>query len=149
MKQIFFAGLFVACVLLIGQWWQQDKPAAGEKVGDIDNSVIETPVTNGDDEHVACTMDAKQCPDGSFVGRTGPNCEFAPCPIVTAPSESVVCSTESRKTDACVTVVEPVCGLVRVECVTTPCDPIPETFTNSCEACRNERVVSYTEGACQ
>jgi hypothetical protein len=27
-----------------------------------------------------CTQEAKQCPDGSFVSRTGPNCEFAPCP---------------------------------------------------------------------
>lgn len=31
---------------------------------------------------VACTMDAKICPDGSAVGRTGPNCEFAACPSV-------------------------------------------------------------------
>ncbi|MFA5155159.1 MAG: hypothetical protein WC453_01890 [Patescibacteria group bacterium] len=30
---------------------------------------------------VACTLEAKICPDGSAVGRTGPNCEFAPCPI--------------------------------------------------------------------
>jgi hypothetical protein len=28
----------------------------------------------------ACTMEAKVCPDGSSVGRVGPNCEFAPCP---------------------------------------------------------------------
>jgi len=28
---------------------------------------------------IACTMDAKICPDGTSVGRTGPNCEFAPC----------------------------------------------------------------------
>lgn len=28
---------------------------------------------------VFCTMEAKQCPDGSFVGRTGPDCEFAEC----------------------------------------------------------------------
>ncbi len=28
----------------------------------------------------ACTEEAKLCPDGSGVGRTGPNCEFAPCP---------------------------------------------------------------------
>jgi hypothetical protein len=28
---------------------------------------------------VACAMDAKQCPDGSYVGRTGPQCEFV-CP---------------------------------------------------------------------
>ena len=25
-------------------------------------------------------MEAKFCPDGSAVGRTGPSCEFAPCP---------------------------------------------------------------------
>lgn len=28
----------------------------------------------------ACTDEAKVCPDGSAVGRTGPNCEFAACP---------------------------------------------------------------------
>ncbi len=32
---------------------------------------------------VVCTMDAKQCPDGSYVGRTGPNCEFV-CPAATS-----------------------------------------------------------------
>ena len=31
-------------------------------------------------QQVACTMDAKLCPDGSSVGRTGPKCEFVPCP---------------------------------------------------------------------
>jgi hypothetical protein len=31
-------------------------------------------------EPIVCTMEAKLCPDGSYVGRTGPNCEFAPCP---------------------------------------------------------------------
>lgn len=29
---------------------------------------------------VACTMEAKLCPDGSSVGRSGPKCEFLPCP---------------------------------------------------------------------
>ena len=33
---------------------------------------------------VACTQEAKLCPDGSSVGRTGPNCEFAQCPDQTA-----------------------------------------------------------------
>jgi len=28
----------------------------------------------------ACTQEAKVCPDGSAVSRTGPNCEFSPCP---------------------------------------------------------------------
>ncbi len=36
---------------------------------------------------VACTAIAKVCPDGSTVGRVGPNCEFAPCPS-TAPGVS-------------------------------------------------------------
>jgi hypothetical protein len=30
-------------------------------------------------EPVFCTMDAMQCPDGTWVGRTGPKCEFV-CP---------------------------------------------------------------------
>ena len=30
-------------------------------------------------EGVACTMDALECPDGSYVGRIAPDCEFAPC----------------------------------------------------------------------
>ena len=28
---------------------------------------------------IACPADAKLCPDGSAVGRTGPKCEFQPC----------------------------------------------------------------------
>lgn len=33
-----------------------------------------------DNEPTACTAEAKICPDGTAVGRTGPNCEFAECP---------------------------------------------------------------------
>ncbi len=31
-----------------------------------------------------CTQDAKLCADGSYVSRTGPNCEFAACPTADA-----------------------------------------------------------------
>lgn len=31
-------------------------------------------------EEVFCTADAKQCEDGSYVGRVAPDCAFAPCP---------------------------------------------------------------------
>jgi hypothetical protein len=34
---------------------------------------------NADESNIACTMDAMQCPDGSYVGRSGPKCEFV-CP---------------------------------------------------------------------
>ncbi len=32
-----------------------------------------------EDEAIFCTMDAMECPDGSFVGRVAPDCEFAAC----------------------------------------------------------------------
>lgn len=39
-------------------------------------------------EGVICTADAMQCPDGSWVGRSGPNCQFV-CPLGTStPSTS-------------------------------------------------------------
>ena len=31
---------------------------------------------------IACTQEAKQCTDGTYVGRTGPDCEFAECPAI-------------------------------------------------------------------
>ena len=36
--------------------------------------------TPPDGSGVVCTMEVKQCPDGSYVGRVSPSCEFAPCP---------------------------------------------------------------------
>ncbi|MDO8561716.1 MAG: hypothetical protein Q7S05_02715 [bacterium] len=41
----------------------------------VDVRIAEAP------EGRACTQEAKLCPDGSSVGRTGPNCEFAQCPV--------------------------------------------------------------------
>ena len=32
-------------------------------------------------EQIYCTQEAKICPDGSAVGRIGPNCDFAVCPL--------------------------------------------------------------------
>lgn len=46
-----------------------------------DGKIVD-PGDNGgtDNDQVFCTLDAKECPDGSYVGRTGPNCEFTACP---------------------------------------------------------------------
>lgn len=38
-----------------------------------------TPSSNSKKSGKVCTQDAKLCPDGSYVSRTGPNCEFI-CP---------------------------------------------------------------------
>jgi hypothetical protein len=45
-----------------------------------------SPVPSPSGSQVACTLDAKLCPDGSAVGRVGPNCEFAQCPLATSTS---------------------------------------------------------------
>lgn len=53
-----------------------------------DNNDVD--LVNGDDgsDAVFCTMDAMMCPDGSYVGRSGPNCELSPCPVVDGGSVS-------------------------------------------------------------
>ena len=63
------------------------KPSVGvSRYFKIENdSLVEMKGEMGDStslntEPVACTMEAKMCPDGSFVGRSGPKCEFAKCP---------------------------------------------------------------------
>lgn len=32
------------------------------------------------EQGISCTQDAKECPDGTYVGRIPPDCNFAPCP---------------------------------------------------------------------
>lgn len=55
----------VALALIFGSW------AMAENA----NSVV-----SSSDTSAICTQEAKICPDGTSVGRTGSNCEFAPCP---------------------------------------------------------------------
>jgi hypothetical protein len=43
----------------------------------------------------ACPQDAKQCGDGFYVVRSGPNCEFAPC----LPSEARITTSPSPAAD--------------------------------------------------
>ena len=56
--------IIIILILLIGggfYYWKQNAPG----------------------DEIACTMDAMQCPDGSYVGRVAPSCDFAPCPVTT------------------------------------------------------------------
>lgn len=47
----------------------------------------------------ACTQEAMICPDGSSVGRSGPNCEFEKCPNVT-PTPKVNSSLDKTYTSS-------------------------------------------------
>ncbi|MBU2109898.1 Gmad2 immunoglobulin-like domain-containing protein [Patescibacteria group bacterium] len=45
---------------------------------------------NQKDKGIACTMEAKLCPDGSYVARTLPDCEFAKCPEIVGIADKIV-----------------------------------------------------------
>jgi len=63
-------------------------------------------------------------------------------------SRAIECLPEQRDVDGCIEIYQPVCATVNVQCITTPCDPVKETFENSCKACVNSLVSAYTEGEC-
>lgn len=56
----------------------RDKMMADEELS-LDASDF-TPEPADDSNMRMCTQEVRACPDGSYVGRTGPNCEFAACP---------------------------------------------------------------------
>ncbi len=55
--------------------------------GFLYRNVLEHPATNV--PGTACTLEAKICPDGTTVGRSGPSCEFAVCPFPNVSIDSV------------------------------------------------------------
>ena len=58
--------------------WISECPVTIEDYPDV---IISPPVDDMDpDDEVVCTQDVMSCPDGSFVGREPPNCEFQACP---------------------------------------------------------------------
>lgn len=62
MKELFI-GIFLIILLGLGSFVYQNA---------INSPQVNTPT--------ACTLDARICPNGSAVGRTGPACEFEACP---------------------------------------------------------------------
>src|SRR6185295_5918649 len=43
------------------------------------------PTQNPNGDGVLCTQDVQLCPDGTYVARSGPKCEFAECPTTVPP----------------------------------------------------------------
>ncbi|KKW19896.1 MAG: hypothetical protein UY63_C0005G0079 [Parcubacteria group bacterium GW2011_GWA2_51_10] len=76
------------------------------------------------DGPVACTMEAKQCPDGSFVGRTGPKCEFAECPSA---ANSDTSDSVARGTLSGTITIGPICP-VETDPPDPRCKPSPEAY---------------------
>lgn len=62
--------------------------------------LVQSGARNNDQGPMACTMEAKACPDGSYVGRSGPNCEFAMCPGPTQAETIGMCYHYSKLANA-------------------------------------------------
>lgn len=72
---------------------EENLPPNQEEVGMEDENQADEPELESPEDDdapmVACTMDAKECSDGSYVGRVGPDCEFATCPVVSEDEEEI------------------------------------------------------------
>lgn len=63
------------------------------------------------------------------------------CCFAESTIEKNYCTPNSRQADLCIAVYEPVCGWFEG-------DKIRTTYSNSCNACKDSRVVYWTEGEC-
>ncbi len=81
-KQLMTPTTYEECVASKGSTIQESYPATCVS---ISGARFTQPMSDEEKKKLlppaqACTLEAKICPDGSAVGRTGPNCEFSPCP---------------------------------------------------------------------
>ncbi len=60
----------------------------------------------------------------------------------------ISCAPGQRNVDVCYQIYDPVCAKVNIQCIKAPCEPIHQTFSNPCEACKNPLVESYTRAEC-
>jgi len=55
---------------------------------------------------------------------------------------------EPTDVGVCAAIYAPVCASVVVQCVTTPCDPVEQTFSNKCEMNKNSAATFLKDGEC-
>ncbi|MDO8523517.1 MAG: hypothetical protein Q7S12_04560 [bacterium] len=80
-----------------------------------------------------------------------PTATLTPIPTLTPTptSAAIKCLPEQRNAEVCTADFNPVCATVQIQCIKAPCNPIQETFSNSCDACKNPLVDSYIAGECK
>ena len=103
---------------------------------------------------VACTADAKICPDGSAVGRAAPNCDFAPCPqapackaegqtIPVIPNPPACCSGLTLIPPK--TQLEGISGICTAKCGNGTCDTQTESTLNCPQDCNLKFCSSWKD----
>jgi hypothetical protein len=74
----------------------------------------------------ACTLEAKICSDGTAVGRSGPNCEFAACPVASGAVKACVDSGGTAITISCCNAVNDFPN----SCISNICGCLPADSKN-------------------
>jgi len=97
-----------------------------------------------------CKVIRYMCVQGKqpFSNENGCGCEPIPSNNLTTGTLKAYECIDPRPI-ACTKEYMPVCGKTNIQCITTPCNPIDETYANKCEACSNKLVDYYVEGVCQ
>lgn len=101
---------------------------------------------NEDVEEMIVIEEPTEEPNGT---NAEPHRELEPAELPSREIEAVQieCAPEQRNA-MCIEVYQPVCALVDVVCITTPCPPVEQTYGNACVACSDPAVQGYTEGEC-
>ena len=74
------------------------------------------------EEEKVCAADAKICPDGTAVGRVLPDCDFAPCPVLTSCKEDNDCVFNPRVGNSCCIKGTDICSEPRLY------EPLPPNY---------------------
>ncbi len=110
-KSTYILGIILVAIIavLIGiSVWPVTPPA--------NSPVALPPVISTTTTAEVCTQDAKECPNGSYVARTGPQCSFAVCPTHVTQGSGVLQGTMT---------IGPICPVERID---HPCSPTPEMY---------------------
>jgi len=97
-NKILYIVIAVAVSLgILGVGFSVLAPTAVPDTATTTPEVVATSTDEGE-EGVMCTADAMLCPDGSYVGRTGPNCQFvcAATPVVPADVQAHIDSKANK-----------------------------------------------------
>lgn len=116
----------------------------------INNQAMQLPDEQG---RTYKSRDATVCMRIKYACENGtaPFSDESGCGCMPVTQEVTVCDHTAARGMMCTMQYDPVCAQVdnSIRCIRAPCPSTDNvTYSNSCEACKNENVYGYTKGAC-